>query len=231
MEQRALAAEFIGTFALVAATCGSALFSAPAGGGLVAVAFAIGLSVLIMAYSVGHISGGHFNPAVTIGLIAAGRFDAAKAVSYIIAQLAGGIAAGEGNGYRGRRLGSVPYDAMPPVVAACDIGVAPYDGARLPQLALGFFWSPLKIFEYMAAGLPVVAPALPRLERLIESGKEGVLYDPREPRALDRALASLVDPAIRRAMGASARARVVREFSWAAHCRTLDEKLRSLVAR
>ena len=93
MEQRALAAEFIGTFTLVAATCGSALFSAPAGGGLVAVAFAIGLSVLIMAYSVGHISGGHFNPAVTIGLIAAGRFDAAKAVSYIIAQLAGGIAA------------------------------------------------------------------------------------------------------------------------------------------
>ncbi len=93
MEQRPLAAEFIGTFCLVAATCGAALFSAPAGGGLVAVAFAIGLSVLIMAYAVGHISGGHFNPAVTIGLVAAGRFESSKAVGYIIAQLAGGIAA------------------------------------------------------------------------------------------------------------------------------------------
>lgn len=93
MNPKALAAEFIGTFALVTATCGAALFSAPAGGGLVAVAFAIGLSVLIMAYSVGHISGGHFNPAVTIGLIAAGRFESGNAIGYIVAQLLGGIAA------------------------------------------------------------------------------------------------------------------------------------------
>ena len=93
MNSKALAAEFIGTFALVTATCGSALFSAPAGGGLVAVAFAIGLSVLIMAYSVGHLSGGHFNPAVTIGLIAGGRFEAGNAIGYIIAQVLGGIAA------------------------------------------------------------------------------------------------------------------------------------------
>ena len=93
MNTKALAAEFIGTFALVTATCGSALFSAPSGGGLVAVAFAIGLSVLIMAYSVGHISGGHFNPAVTIGLIAGGRFESGNAIGYIIAQVLGGIAA------------------------------------------------------------------------------------------------------------------------------------------
>ncbi len=93
MNQRALAAEFIGTFTLVAATCGSALFSAPSGGGLVAVAFAIGLSVLIMAYAVGHISGGHFNPAVTLGLVAGGRFEMGNAVPYIIAQVAGGIVA------------------------------------------------------------------------------------------------------------------------------------------
>ncbi|MCB1504037.1 MAG: aquaporin Z [Hyphomicrobiaceae bacterium] len=93
MTTRALGAEFIGTFALVTATCGSALFSAPSGGGLVAVAIAIGLSVLMMAYAVGHISGGHFNPAVTLGLVAGGRFDAAKAPAYIIAQVLGGIAA------------------------------------------------------------------------------------------------------------------------------------------
>lgn len=93
MNSKALAAEFIGTFVLVTGTCGAALFSAPAGAGLLAPAFAIGLSVLIMAYAVGHISGGHFNPAVTAGLIAAGRFDSGNAIGYIIAQVLGGLAA------------------------------------------------------------------------------------------------------------------------------------------
>jgi len=68
------------------------LFSAPSAG-LIAVAFAVGLSVLAMAYAVGHISGGHFNPAVTCGLIAAGHFKAEKAIGYIIAQVLGGAAA------------------------------------------------------------------------------------------------------------------------------------------
>src|SRR5712672_3650284 len=89
---RELSAEFLGTFALVTAVCGAALFSAPSAG-LIAVAFAVGLSVLAMAYAVGPISGGHFNPAVTCGLVAAGRFDSGKALPYIIAQVAGGIAA------------------------------------------------------------------------------------------------------------------------------------------
>ena len=93
MNQRALAAEFIGTFALVSAVCGAALFSAPAGGGLVAVAFAVGLSVLAMAFAVGHVSGGHFNPAVTFGLVAGGRFSASEAVPYVVAQVVGGVAA------------------------------------------------------------------------------------------------------------------------------------------
>ena len=89
---RELGAEFIGTFMLVSAVCGAALFSAPSAG-LVAVAFAVGLSVLAMAYAVGRISGGHFNPAVTCGLIVAGHCKAEKAIGYIIAQVAGGIAA------------------------------------------------------------------------------------------------------------------------------------------
>jgi aquaporin Z len=89
---RELTAEFIGTFALVTAVCGAALFSAPSAG-LIAVAFAVGLSVLAMAYAVGSISGGHFNPAVTCGLIAAGRFEASRAPGYIIAQVLGGAAA------------------------------------------------------------------------------------------------------------------------------------------
>ena len=75
-----------------------------------------------------------------------------------------------------------------------DIGVAPFDPARHAPLRLGFYWSPLKIFEYMAVGLPVVAPALPRLRRLVEHGREGVLYDPDDPRGLDRALVALADP-------------------------------------
>ena len=77
--QRELAAEFIGTFTLVSAVCGAALFSAPSAG-LMAVAFAVGLSVLAMAFAVGPISGGHFNPAVTCGMVAAQRFPASRAL-------------------------------------------------------------------------------------------------------------------------------------------------------
>lgn len=92
VNSRVLAAEAVGTFALVSAVCGSALFSAPSAG-LVAVAFAVGISVLAMAYAVGHISGAHFNPAVTLGLVAAGRFNSGRAIPYIVAQCVGGVAA------------------------------------------------------------------------------------------------------------------------------------------
>jgi aquaporin Z len=87
-----LGAEFLGTFMLVSAVCGAGLFSAPSAG-LIAVAFAVGLSVLAMAFAVGHISGGHFNPAVTFGLAASGRFPEQKAIPYVVAQLLGGAAA------------------------------------------------------------------------------------------------------------------------------------------
>ena len=89
---RKYAAECIGTFALVSSVCGAALFSAPSAG-LMTVAFAIGAIVLAMAYAVGPISGGHFNPAVTCGLVAAGRCPPSDAIPYIIAQLVGGIVA------------------------------------------------------------------------------------------------------------------------------------------
>src|SRR6516164_1142564 len=87
-----LGAEFIGTFMLVSSVCGAALFSAPSVG-FIAVALSIGTAVLAMAYAVGPISGGHFNPAVTCGLAAARRFDAGKAIPYIIAQVVGGAVA------------------------------------------------------------------------------------------------------------------------------------------
>jgi aquaporin Z len=92
MNQRALAAEFIGTFMLVFGGVGTAMYSGPSAG-IVAVSLAFGLSVMCMAYAVGHISGGHFNPCVTVGLAAGGRFPAADAIGYIIAQVLGGIAA------------------------------------------------------------------------------------------------------------------------------------------
>jgi alpha-maltose-1-phosphate synthase len=127
--------------------------------------------------------------------------------------------------------GALPHSELPAALASADIGVAPFEPARHAPLRLGFYWSPLKIYEYMAAGLPVVAPALPRLRRLVEHGREGLLYDPSEPQGLDHAIVSLADAALRQRMGEAARARVVRDFSWAAHCAALDVRLRALVAR
>lgn len=91
-----LGAEFLGTFWLVLCGCGSAVIAAAfpqVGIGLVGVSLAFGLTVVTMAYAVGHISGGHFNPAVTLGLVAAGRVEIAQAVGYIAAQVVGAIAA------------------------------------------------------------------------------------------------------------------------------------------
>jgi aquaporin Z len=90
-----LSAEFLGTLWLVFGGCGSAVLAAAfpqVGIGLLGVSFAFGLSVLTMAYAVGHISGGHFNPAVTLGCFAAGRISAKDILPYVIAQLAGAVA-------------------------------------------------------------------------------------------------------------------------------------------
>ncbi len=89
-------AEFFGTFWLVFGGCGSAIFAASVpevGIGLLGVALAFGLTVLTMVYAVGHISGGHFNPAVSFGLLAGGRFPAKDLIPYIVAQLIGAVGA------------------------------------------------------------------------------------------------------------------------------------------
>ena len=91
-----LSAEFLGTFWLVFGGCGSAVLAAAlpeVGIGYLGVSFAFGLTVLTMAYAVGGISGGHFNPAVSVGLLVAGKFPAHKLVGYVIAQVLGAIAA------------------------------------------------------------------------------------------------------------------------------------------
>ena len=91
-----LLAEFLGTFWLVFGGCGAAVISAgfpEIGIGFTGVALAFGLTVVTMAYAVGHISGGHFNPAVTVGLWAGGRFPASDILPYVVAQVIGGVAA------------------------------------------------------------------------------------------------------------------------------------------
>jgi aquaporin Z len=95
--QKRLAAEFFGTFWLVLGGCGSAVLAAAypdLGIGFAGVALAFGLTVLTMAYAVGHISGAHFNPAVTVGLFAGRRVSAKDVIPYVVAQVIGGVAGG-----------------------------------------------------------------------------------------------------------------------------------------
>jgi aquaporin Z len=97
MDMKKYAAEFIGTFWLVLGGCGSAVLAAAfpeVGIGLMGVSLAFGLTVLTMAFAIGHISGCHLNPAVSIGLWAGGRFPAKELLPYIVAQVVGGIVAG-----------------------------------------------------------------------------------------------------------------------------------------
>lgn len=94
--KKKVAAEFLGTFWLVFGGCGSAVIAAAFPGlgiGFVGVALAFGLTVLTMAYAIGHISGCHLNPAVSVGLVVAKRFPASELLPYIVAQVAGAILA------------------------------------------------------------------------------------------------------------------------------------------
>src|SRR4051794_28206384 len=94
MDTKKLAAEAIGTFWLTFGGWGSAVLAAAfpqVGIGLVGVSFAFGLTVLTMAYSIGHVSGCHLNPAVTVGLAAAGRFPSSQVIPYIVAQVIGAV--------------------------------------------------------------------------------------------------------------------------------------------
>ena len=96
MDVKKLAAEAIGTFWLTFGGCGSAVIAAAfpqVGIGLLGVSFAFGLTVLTMAYAIGHISGCHLNPAVTVGLAAGGRFPASQIVPYVVAQVIGAVIA------------------------------------------------------------------------------------------------------------------------------------------
>ncbi|SDE34037.1 aquaporin Z [Mucilaginibacter pineti] len=120
-------AEFLGTMVLVLMGCGSAVIAGAngtTGVGLLGIAFAFGLSVVAMAYAIGHISGCHINPAITIGMVVAGRMKSSEAIPYIIAQILGAIAGAgillliasgkEGYSIAVNGLGQNGYDAASP---------------------------------------------------------------------------------------------------------------------
>jgi len=127
--------------------------------------------------------------------------------------------------------GAIPHERMPAALGGADIGVAPFDLGAHRALSLGFYWSPLKLFEYMAAGLPVVAPAADRIPALVEHEREGLLYDAGDEDGLASAIERLADPGLRRGLGAAARERAVREYSWNAHCTAIADRLNQIVIR
>jgi len=145
--------------------------------------------------------------------------------------LVGGPDAGEPRRFRGRRLGAVAYERMPELLASADIGVAPYDTSRLKQLRLGFYWSPLKVFEYMASGLPPITIARHPLTEIVRAGVDGLHFEEANAAALARAIEALADdPALRQRLGQSARERVVARYSWARHCEQLERVLLKVAA-
>jgi glycosyltransferase involved in cell wall biosynthesis len=123
-----------------------------------------------------------------------------------------------------RFTGALPYEEIPAVLEQASIGVAPFVTAPHPALrAAGFFWSPLKVFEYMAAGLPVITPDIVPLNRIVRHEQEGLLYPEADRAALAAAITRLVhDPATRQQMGRRARERVVEHYSWQRHCADLE---------
>ena len=131
-----------------------------------------------------------------------------------------------------RFTGAVPYAQVPALLAEADLGVAPFNTAPHPALrAAGFFWSPLKIYEYMAAGLPVVTANLPPLGAVIRDGVEGALFPEGDVHALAAAIACvLAEPAAAHAMGVRARERVVAHYSWQHHCAELERILLGLTS-
>jgi glycosyltransferase involved in cell wall biosynthesis len=114
--------------------------------------------------------------------------------------------------------GAVDSGQVPSLLTSMSVAVAPYSGSP------GFYFSPLKVFEYMAAGLPVVASRLGQLAAVIEDGVTGLLCPPDDPDALAAALERLYhDATLRARLGRAARAKVVREHSWDAVCQRLVE--------
>ncbi len=122
--------------------------------------------------------------------------------------------------------GAVPYERVPYYLALASVGVAPFNLAVHPPLRVGFYWSPLKVHEYMALGLPVVTVDVPGLDQIARHEREGLLYAEGDRAALRASILRLVDdPALAARLGAAGRARVVEQFSWQKHAELLEQVL------
>jgi aquaporin Z len=156
---RRLTAEAFGTFWLVFCGCGSAVIAAQFPGvgiGLLGVSLAFGLTVLTVAYAMGHVSGGHLNPAVTVGMVTAGRFPAGELLPYVAAQLAGAVVA---SGLLYFIASSSP--GFDPAAGIASNGV----GARSPGLytaTAGFVTELVMSFAFMTVILGAVGKNAPR---------------------------------------------------------------------
>lgn len=126
--------------------------------------------------------------------------------------------------------GPQPHERVPELLSLADIGVAPFDVAsHAPLAAYGFYWSPLKVFEYMAMALPVVTIDTPPLNDIVREGQEGLLFPTGDIDGLTSALGRLAgDAELRERLGRSGRQRVVANYSWQAHCAALDRILRKI---
>ena len=128
--------------------------------------------------------------------------------------------------------GAVGYHEMPGYLSRGDVGVAPYQPEKLRQMQLGFYWSPLKIFEYMAMEMPVVTLDVPPLRAIIRPEQEGLLYEEGDVAAMARAIGSLLEDRDRaRAMGRAAREHVVAHYSWQLHCEALDPIVKEMTGK
>lgn len=122
--------------------------------------------------------------------------------------------------------GAVKYDRVPCYLALADVGVAPFDTALHPPLRVGFYWSPLKVHEYMAMGLPVVTINVAGLNQIARHEREGLLYPEGNVPALRDAIVRLLDdPGLARRLGEAGRVRVVENFSWQRHAELLEQVL------
>lgn len=126
--------------------------------------------------------------------------------------------------------GSVAHERVPSLLRLAAVGVAPFNTAPHPALrSAGFFWSPLKIYEYMAMSLPVVTANIPPLDSTIREGQEGALFREGDVADLASAIRRVLHAPDRQAMGQRARQRVVACYSWERHCQELDRILRAMV--
>lgn len=134
---------------------------------------------------------------------------------------------------RFRFTGAIPYDQVPHMLCRAHVGVAPFTTTAHPALrAAGFFWSPLKIYEYMAAGLPVVTTDLHPLNSVIREGQEGALFRENDIADLAAAIARVIENApAAQAMGRRARARVEQHYSWQRHCAELERILATMAGQ